>query len=135
MYFLIVTRDKQSTLFPYTSLFRSRLELLLDIFTVCAGLIALSFLMYVPFYLTFISPSQGLGVVGPADRSPLANEILIYGMFAFVFLSLLLATVFRHPFFTRSTAHSEAIVAPQPARLPRFIKGVMSVLLVIGVAL
>src|SRR5947209_18383592 len=80
MYFLIVTRDKQSTLFPYTSLFRSRLELLLDIFTVCAGLIALSFLMYVPFYLTFISPSQGLGVVGPADRSPLSNEILIYGI-------------------------------------------------------
>ena len=114
---------------------RFRLELLLDIFTVCAGLIALSFLMYVPFYFTFISPSQGLGVVGPADRSPLANEILIYGMFAFVFLSLLLATVFRHPFFTRSTAHSEDIVAPQPARLPRFNKGVMSVLLVIGVAL
>src|SRR6266513_5865082 len=114
---------------------RFRLELLLDIFTVCAGLIALSFLMYVPFYLTFITPSQGLGVVGPADRSPLANEILIYGIFAFVFLSLLLATVFRHPFFTRSTAHSEDIVAPQPARLPRFNKGVMSVLLVIGVAL
>src|SRR5256885_2679241 len=56
-------------------------------------------------------------------------------MFAVVFLSLLLATVFRHPFFTRSTAHSEDIVAPQPARLPRFNKGVMSVLLVIGVAL
>src|SRR2546421_3860897 len=114
---------------------RFRLELLLDIFTVCAGLIALSFLMYVPFYFTFISPSQGLGVVGPADRSPLANEILIYGMFAFVFLSLLLATVFRHPFFTRSTAHSEDIVAPQPARLPRFNKGVVSVLLVIVAAL
>ena len=114
---------------------RFRLELLLDIFTVCAGLIALSFLMYVPFYFTFISPSQGLGVVGPADRSPLANEILIYGMFAFVFLSLLLATVFRHPFFTRSTAHSEDIVAPQPARLPRFNKGVMSVLLVVVAAL
>src|SRR5256885_13469864 len=58
--------------------------------------------MYFPFYFTFISPTQGLGVVGPGDRSPLANEILIYGLFAFVFLSLLVATALRHPFFTRS---------------------------------
>ncbi|GAC1345764.1 MAG: hypothetical protein NVSMB27_08320 [Ktedonobacteraceae bacterium] len=77
------------------------LELLLDVFTACAGLVALSFILYAPFYLNFISPSQGLGIVGPADRSPLSNEILIYGLFAFVFLSLLLASVFKHPFFNR----------------------------------
>src|SRR5712691_1757796 len=69
------------------------LELLLDVFTACAGLVALSFILYTPFYLNFISPSQGVGIVGPADRSPLSNEILIYGLFAFVFLSLLLASV------------------------------------------
>ncbi|MGI9058786.1 MAG: DUF2298 domain-containing protein [Ktedonobacteraceae bacterium] len=79
---------------------RFRLELLLDVFTACAGLIALSFMLYAPFYLNFISPSQGIGIVGPADRSPLANEILIYGLFAFVFLSLLLANAFKHPLFT-----------------------------------
>src|SRR5947209_2281250 len=81
---------------------RFRLELVLDIFTACAGLIALSFILYAPFYLNFVSPSQGLGIVGPGDRSPLANEVLIYGLFAFVFLSLLVATALRHPFFTRS---------------------------------
>src|SRR5207237_10765536 len=54
---------------------RFRLELVLDIFTACAGLIALSFILYAPFYLGFISPSQGLGIVGASDRSPLANEI------------------------------------------------------------
>ncbi|TMC20362.1 MAG: hypothetical protein E6J33_04575 [Chloroflexi bacterium] len=82
---------------------RFRLELVLDIFTACAGLIALSFILYAPFYLGFISPSQGLGIVGASDRSPLANEILIYGLFAFVFLSLLVASALKHPFFTPST--------------------------------
>ncbi len=82
---------------------RFRLELVLDIFTACAGLIALSFILYAPFYLSFISPSQGLGIVGASDRSPLANEILIYGLFAFVFLSLLVASALKHPFFTPST--------------------------------
>ena len=82
---------------------RFRLELVLDIFTACAGLIALSFILYAPFYLSFISPSQGLGIVGSSDRSPLANEILIYGLFAFVFLSLLVASALKHPFFTPST--------------------------------
>jgi len=82
---------------------RIRLELLLDVFTACAGLVALSFIMYAPFYLNFISPSQGLGIVGSADRSPLSNEILIYGLFGFVFISLLLASVFKHPFFTQAS--------------------------------
>src|SRR3989442_679257 len=85
--------------FAYRS--RFRLELVLDIFTACAGLIALSFILYAPFYLSFISPSQGIGIVGPGDRSPLSNEILIYGLFAFVFLSLLVASALKHPFFAR----------------------------------
>jgi YYY domain-containing protein len=83
---------------------RFHIELALDIFTACAGLAALSFLLYAPFYLSFISPSQGIGLVGSGDRSPLSSEILIYGMFAFIFISLLLATVFRLPFFTGATA-------------------------------
>ncbi|MFL5629241.1 MAG: DUF2298 domain-containing protein [Ktedonobacteraceae bacterium] len=90
--------------------YRSRfcLDLALDVFIASAALIALSFLLYAPFYLNFISPSQGIGIVGPDDRSPLANEILIYGLFAFVFLSFLVATALKHPFFTRTEAVSSA---------------------------
>jgi YYY domain-containing protein len=74
---------------------RFSFELVLDVFMVAVSVAALSFLLYVPFYLSFISPSQGLGLVGPADRSQLGNEVLIYGIFAFVFLSLLLATALK----------------------------------------
>lgn len=79
--------------------FRLSPELLLDIFLAGAGLIALSLLLYMPFYLHFVSPSQGLGVVGAADRSQLRDEVLIYGLFAFVFISLLLASVSKRPLF------------------------------------
>jgi YYY domain-containing protein len=81
---------------------RFSVALALDIFLAGASLVALSFLLYIPFYLNFVSPSQGLGVVGAADRSPLANEILIYGLFAFVFISLLLASVSKGPLFALS---------------------------------
>jgi uncharacterized membrane protein len=76
---------------------RSRMswDLVLDAFTACAALGALSFFLFVPFYISFVSPAQGLGVLGPTDRTPLMEEILIYGIFAFIFLSLLLATFFR----------------------------------------
>ena len=117
---------------------RFRLEMVLDVFTVCAGLIALAFILYVPFYLSFISPSQGLGLVGPADRSPLSSEILIYGLFAFVFLSLLLARLFKHPFFTRSAINSapveELATSSSARRWWTTNKGVASVLLVIAAA-
>ena len=74
---------------------RFSFELVLDVFIVVVNIAALSFLLYVPFYLSFSSPSQGLGLVGPADRSQLGNEVLIYGIFAFVFLSLLLAAALK----------------------------------------
>lgn len=70
-------------------------ELVLDAFTVCAALGALSFFLFTPFYLNFISPALGLGTVQPGDRTPLGDEILIYGIFAFILFSLLLATFFR----------------------------------------
>jgi YYY domain-containing protein len=77
----------------YRSHFRP--QLILDAFTACAALTALSFIIYAPFYLSFISPSQGIGIVTAAERTPIADEILIYGLFAFMFLSLLVATVFH----------------------------------------
>lgn len=67
----------------------------LDLFTACAALGALSFFLFAPFYLNFVSPAQGLGLVKPTDRTPLADEVLIYGIFAFIFFSFLLTNFFR----------------------------------------
>jgi uncharacterized membrane protein len=67
----------------------------LDVFTVVAALTALSFFMYAPFYLTFVSPSQGIGFVGSADRSAINDEVLIYGMFVFIYVSLLVVNLLR----------------------------------------
>src|SRR6266853_1315355 len=64
---------------------RFRIDLVLDVFTVVAALTALSFFMYVPFYLSFVSPSQGIGIVSPADRSAIRDEVLIYGLFVFIY--------------------------------------------------
>ncbi|GAC1401669.1 MAG: DUF2298 domain-containing protein [Ktedonobacteraceae bacterium] len=71
--------------------------LFLDIFTASGSLIALSFLFYIPFYLNFSSPAQGIGIVSAADRSQLSDELLIYGLFAFMFLSLLFASALKRP--------------------------------------
>lgn len=77
-------------------------HLLLDVLMPWGCLIALSFLLYIPFYLNFVSPSQGIGLVSAADRSPLSGVLLIYGLFAFVFFSLLLASVLKRPLFSFS---------------------------------
>jgi len=70
-------------------------SLVLDVITAVIALGALSFFLYAPFYINFISPSQGIGIVGPADRSPIGGEVLVYGLFAFIFITLLLITLFR----------------------------------------
>jgi uncharacterized membrane protein len=70
-------------------------SLILDVITAAVALGALSFFLYAPFYINFISPSQGIGIVGSADRSPIGEEVLVYAIFAFVFVSLLLVTLFR----------------------------------------
>lgn len=67
----------------------------LDTFTACAALAALSFFLFAPFYLNFVSPAQGLGLVSANDRTPLVDEVLIYGVFAFIFLSFLLTSFFH----------------------------------------
>jgi uncharacterized membrane protein len=70
-------------------------SLVLDVITAAIALGALSFFLYAPFYINFISPSEGIGIVGPSDRTPIGDEVLIYGIFAFIFISLLLITLFR----------------------------------------
>src|SRR5260370_17358805 len=93
--------------------YRSRfsLELVLDVVTVSAALVAFSFFLYIPFYLNFISPSQGIGIVSPADRSPISGEVLIYGMFAFIFISLLFASLLRPRFHTQAVSGKNSFAA------------------------
>lgn len=78
---------------------RFSVALFLDIFAAAGSLIALSFLFYIPFYLNFSSPAQGIGIVNAANRSQLGDELLIYGLFAFVFLSLIFVSAANRPLF------------------------------------
>src|SRR5260370_34809532 len=71
---------------------RFSFELVLDVLIVVVNVASLSFLLYVPFYLSFSSPSQGLGLVGPAYRSRLGNGVLICGLFPFAFFRWTLFT-------------------------------------------
>ncbi|HKF36829.1 MAG TPA: DUF2298 domain-containing protein, partial [Ktedonobacteraceae bacterium] len=93
--------------------YRSRfsLELVLDVFTAGASLAALSFFLYAPFYLNFISPVQGIGLVSPGDRSPIGDEALIYGIFVFIFISLVFVNLLR----PRLSAQAFAIKNPLAA--------------------
>jgi uncharacterized membrane protein len=74
---------------------RFRFDLVLDVFTVVAAITALSFFLYAPFYLSFVSPSQGIGIVSAADRSAITDEVLIYGLFVFIYVSLLVVNLLR----------------------------------------
>jgi YYY domain-containing protein len=90
---------------------RFRFDLVLDVFTVVAALTALSFFLYAPFYLSFVSPSQGIGVVGAADRSAIGDEVLIYGLFVFIYVSLLFVNLVR-PRFNTKIFSSKKSLAP-----------------------
>ncbi|HEY4033118.1 MAG TPA: DUF2298 domain-containing protein [Ktedonobacteraceae bacterium] len=76
-------------------------SLLLGILVAGASLVALSFIFYLPFYLTFISPAQGVGLVSAESRSMLSDELLIFGLFAFIFFSLLLVSTMKQPLLGR----------------------------------
>ncbi len=74
-----------------------RLALLSDIILVTGSLIVLSFIFYLPFYTSFVSPSQGIGIVSPIYHSRLTDELLIYGLFIFIFLSFLIVSALKKP--------------------------------------
>jgi len=88
---------------------RFRFDLVLDVFTVVAALTALSFFLYAPFYLTFVSPSQGIGIVGAADRSAIGDEVLIYGLFVFIYVSLLFVNLIRPRFNTKIFSSKQSL--------------------------
>ncbi len=64
------------------------------------SLIALTFLLFLPFYASYIMPTGGIGIVKPTDRSAFNLELPIYGFFLFVFISLLVVSTLRRPHLT-----------------------------------
>ena len=80
---------------------RFSFSLLIDICTAVVPIVLCAFLLFLPFYLNFNSPSQGLGLVQAQDRTPLGAEFLIYGLFLFIFVSLLIVCTSRQSLFQR----------------------------------
>ncbi len=115
---------------------RFSLALVTDIAIAGLSLAALSFVLYLPFYLTFVSPSQGIGIVSAADRTPLRDELLIYGLFAFVFLSLLLASTLRRPLFALSSLAATGVdTAPGVRRIDWVRAGFVGIILLLLIGL
>jgi len=94
---------------------RFRIDLVLDVFTVVAALTALSFFLYAPFYLSFVSPSQGIGIVSAADRSAIGDEVLIYGLFVFIYVSLLVVNLIRPRLRTNAFSSNQSL-APDSSK-------------------
>src|SRR5947209_8332790 len=90
---------------------RFRIDLVLDVFTVVAALTALSFFLYAPFYLSFVSPSQGIGIVSATDRSAIRDEVLIYGLFVFIYVSLLVVNLVRPRLIAKTYSGKQSLVA------------------------
>ncbi len=88
---------------------RFRIDLVLDVFTVVAALTALSFFLYAPFYLSFVSPSQGIGIVSATDRSAIRDEVLIYGLFVFIYVSLLFVNLVRPRLFAKIFSSEQSL--------------------------
>ncbi len=85
----------------------------LDLFTAGAALGSLSFFLFAPFYLNFVSPAQGISLVSASDRTPLVDEVLVYGIFAFVFFSFLLSSFFRPRWMERLADTARGLLPPQ----------------------
>ncbi len=63
--------------------------LLADLARCVAAVVALAFLLYLPFYLTFSSPSEGIGIVPPSQRTPVGYVWDFIALPAFIALSWL----------------------------------------------
>ncbi len=91
---------------------RSIARLLWHIFLPVGSLAVLSYLFFLPFYLHFNSPSQGIGLVPVSSRSSLSDELLIYGLFAFVSLSLIVTSALQRPVRVRLQILQTAAASP-----------------------
>lgn len=91
---------------------RFQLALLGNVCLASIPLIWLAFFLFIPFYVNFNSPSQGFGLVPPQDRSPLGSEFLIYGLFLFIFISLLITSAWKCPLSVRKLSSGSAQIIP-----------------------
>lgn len=64
-------------------------ELLTNLARAAFGLVALAVVLYLPFYLTYSSPGQGIGVVPAARRTAIGYEWDIFALFIVIALSYL----------------------------------------------
>jgi uncharacterized membrane protein len=69
--------------------------MLFDFLSAGVLLVALSMLLYLPFYRDFVSPSMGIGLVAAADRSPIGDELAIFGLPLFILGSLMVVALAR----------------------------------------
>ena len=106
--------------------------LVVDITVACVSLVVLTFLLYLPFFLTFVSPAQGVGLVKPGDRSALGSEWLIYGIFAFVVLSFLFASALKRPLLDLAERYPQEMPSWFTLSNPRFAWLLVTILLVVG---
>ena len=67
----------------------------LDLLTAGAALAALCFILYLPFYRGFVSPSGGVKLVPPSQRSPIGYEFAIFGLPLVIVASLLIPRLVR----------------------------------------
>jgi len=65
------------------------LALMRDVVLLAAGLALLCIVLYLPFYQTFSSPAQGIGIVTPPERTPPGDLALIFGTQALLAAGLL----------------------------------------------
>jgi Chlor_Arch_YYY domain len=72
-------------------------KLLLDICLAVVPLVVLAYALFLPFYRHYVSPTSGIGLVQAQTRSTLHDELLIYGLFAFIFISLLICCALMKP--------------------------------------
>lgn len=70
--------------------------LLIDFVTAALLLGACCFLTYLPFYLGFNSPGEGVGIVPTNQRTPVGYEVAIFGLPLFIIFSLAIMRLARH---------------------------------------
>ena len=98
--------------------------LLADLARCVAPLVALVFLLYLPFYLTFSSPSEGIGLVPGDQRTPVGYIWDIFALPAFLALSYLALRL--GPWLARTVAPDLAR-SFAPATQTRLLRRVASV--------
>ncbi|HET9111919.1 MAG TPA: DUF2298 domain-containing protein [Ktedonobacterales bacterium] len=103
--------------------------LLVNVARCAAPLIALVFLLYLPFYLGFSSPSEGIGLVPAELRTPIGYEWDVFALPALIALSYLALRL--GPWLTRVVLPglAEGVAVGGAARLSRRLESIPGVAL------